>query len=138
MNQEELEKKYGISLAKEDIRKRTIRDMVLLLFAGIVYYFLVIYTPFSMRCYFYELFHLKCPSCGITRMIISIIHFDFKQAFGYNPFIFVSFPYVICEIIYFIYLNESKKKMNRINKILLFIWLGLFMLFGIFRNIYNW
>ena len=60
MNQEELEKKYGISLDKKDIRKRTIRDMVLLLIAGSIYYLLIIHTPFSLRCYLYELFH-KMP-----------------------------------------------------------------------------
>lgn len=138
MNQEELEKKYGMSFAKEDIRKRTIRDMVLLLFAGIVYYLIVSYTPFGLRCYFLSLFGLKCPSCGVTRMAVSAVHFDFKSAFGYNPYIFVTLPYIIYEITYLFYLNESKKKMNRINMIILCVWIGLLIIFGIFRNIYNW
>ena len=138
MNQEELEKKYGMSFAKEDIRKRTIRDMVLLLFAGIVYYLIVSYTPFGFSCYFQKLFGLKCPSCGVTRMAVSAVHFDFKAAFRYNPYIFVTSPYILYEIVYLFYLNESKKKIKRVNMIILSVWIGLLIIFGILRNIYNW
>lgn len=138
MNQEELEKKYGISLDKKDIRKRTIRDMVLLLIAGSIYYLVIIHTPFSLKCYLYELFHIKCPSCGVTRMCVSMIHFDFMHAFRYNPFICITFPYVIYEIIYLLHLNESKKKQSKINRVILYIWLVLFIIFGILRNIFNW
>ena len=71
-------------------------------------------------------------------MAVSAVHFDFKSAFGYNPYIFVTLPYIIYEITYLFYLNESKKKMNRINMIILCVWIGLLIIFGILRNIYNW
>ena len=135
-SREELEKKYGISLSPGAIRKRTIRDTALILLAGVAYYICVTCTPFALQCYFYVITGLKCPACGATHMVIAASHFDFVRAFGYNQFLFVTFPYVAGEIIYLIYINEAKKHINRINQIVLFIWLGLFIIFGIIRNLF--
>ena len=129
------EEKYHISLSKEDIRKRTIRDMVLLLICGIIYYFFIKYSPIVPKCYFYEITGLRCPACGVTRMIISAIHLRFRDAFNYNPYLFISSPFMLGEIIYLLYLNEAKLPMNKVNKIILYIWLGLLIVFGIIRNI---
>ena len=134
-SREELEQKYGISLNPSDVRKRVIRNVLVLSVFGIIYYFVVRYTPLSMKCYIYEIFGVKCPACGATRMMLSLARFDLKKAFLYNPFLLVTLPYVVTEVIYFFYLNESKKSINKINQIVLFIWVGAFILFGILRNI---
>ena len=47
-------------------------------------------------CPFRKLLHLYCPGCGGTRMIISLIHLDFYQAFRWNPLLFIL---IICGII---------------------------------------
>lgn len=39
-------------------------------------------------------FHLNCPGCGSQRMIHSLLHFEFGQAFSYNPLLFISLPLV--------------------------------------------
>ena len=57
---EELEKRYGIDLSPESIRKRTIRDVVILIFVGIIYYFVVKYTDFGLKCYIHELTGFDC------------------------------------------------------------------------------
>ena len=49
--------------------------------------------------------------------------------------VFLTFPYMIYEAVYLIYVNESKAPFRKSNKIVLFIWLGLFVLYGILRNI---
>ncbi|MBO4863894.1 MAG: DUF2752 domain-containing protein [Eubacterium sp.] len=135
MSREEREAKYHISLSKEDIRKRTIRDVVLLLVFGIIYYFMVKYSPITPRCYFNELTGLKCPACGVTRMILSLMHFDLRSAFNYNQYLFITSPYMVGEIIYLFYINESKIPMNRVNKIILYVWLVGLIVFGVIRNL---
>lgn len=132
---EELEKRYGIDLSPESIRKRTIRDVVILIFVGIIYYFVVKYTDFGLKCYIHELTGFDCPACGTTRMIVSVSKLEIAKAFRYNRFMFVTFPFVVGEVIYFFYINEAKKPVNKINQVIIFIWLGLFVLYGVLRNI---
>ena len=43
-----------------------------------------------LPCHFKEITGHPCPTCGTTRLVLSIFNFDFKAAFFYNPFVFVS------------------------------------------------
>ena len=132
---EELEKRYGVDLSPKAVRRRTIRDVVILFLVGVVYYFVVRFTDLGIKCYIHEVTGFDCPACGTTRMLISVSKLDFVRAFRYNRFMFITFPFVVGEIIYFLYLNEAKKPVNKVNQTLVFIWIGLFVLYGIFRNI---
>jgi hypothetical protein len=35
---------------------------------------------------------MECYACGMTRACMNIIHFDFVEAYYYNPLAFVAFP----------------------------------------------
>jgi len=133
---EELEKKYGIDLSPRAIIYRTFRDIIILILVGIIYYLVVRFTGFGLKCYFHEITGLDCPACGTTRMIVSTSRLDFGRAFRYNRFMFISFPFVIAEVMYFLYINEAKKPVNKVNKVIIYIWLGLFVLYGVIRNIF--
>ena len=123
------------SMDKRSIVTRTIIDILILMACGIVYYFVVTYTPFAMRCYLHDLFGIQCPACGMTRMLLSASRLDLNKAFHYNIFMFISFPFIVGEIIYMFYLNESRKKMNKVNKIIVRGWIIMFIVWGIVRNI---
>lgn len=86
-------------------------------------------------CPFRFLFGLWCPGCGGTRMIKSLFHLDFYQAFRYNPLLFIL---LICGIIYLIInivLYIKKKALIKPSvKILVFI-LILLIVYMILRNI---
>ena len=60
-------------------------------------------------CIYRKLFNIYCPGCGVTRMIKSILKFDFYQAFRYNPLCFILFiisiPYFIYKTINYYYSN---------------------------------
>lgn len=97
-----------------------------------IYYLL---TGSFIPCFFHKLTGLYCPGCGITRMIISILHFDLYQAFRFNPLIFIL---VICAIFYqivkLITFKLSTKEIHLNN----YIYIGLLfitIIFGIARNI---
>lgn len=45
-------------------------------------------------CIFSNVFGIPCPTCGMTRAYISLLHFDFKHAFFYHPLFFLA-PFLI-------------------------------------------
>lgn len=65
-------------------------------------------------CMIYNITGLECPTCGVTRAFSSIMHFQFKNAFNFNP-IFTLMICPICVSIFFqdifiIVSNFIKKK----------------------------
>lgn len=126
------DKKNGTKSAKKGVLK----SIVIILVIGFIYYLIVRFTSFGIPCYIKTLTGYDCPTCGMTRMVMALTRLDFKSAFSYNRFMFISFPFIVAEIIYFIYLNENKKNMGKLNKILLWGWTVLLVLYGILRNIY--
>jgi hypothetical protein len=70
-------------------------------------------------------------------MAISLSKLDFKSAFRYNGFILVSLPFIIGEIMYLFYVNEAKVKVNKKNAVVMYVWVGLLVIFGIVRNIFG-
>lgn len=43
-------------------------------------------------CIWKSVFGIKCPGCGLTTASISLINFDFPEAFNANPLIFIIIP----------------------------------------------
>ena len=50
-------------------------------------------------CLWKTIFNIKCPGCGLTTALISLIRFDIAGAYSANPLIFVVLPSVIFYII---------------------------------------
>ena len=101
----------------------------------LLYFYLNYYMSFSIPCLFHELTGLYCPRCGITRMIFSILQFDFYQAFRWNIFLFILIPiflgYGIVYYVDWIFDKTPPVLPNWFWNILLFS----AILFGILRNI---
>jgi len=51
-------------------------------------------------CIWQSIFGIHCPGCGLTTAFISIIEFDFKNAFETNWLIFIIIPLAIFYLIY--------------------------------------
>jgi hypothetical protein len=43
-------------------------------------------------CLFKNIFGRECPGCGITRAVLSVLHFDFENAYHYNKLVIIVFP----------------------------------------------
>ncbi len=43
-------------------------------------------------CFFYNIFKIPCPGCGITRAFISLSHLEIYKAINYNPSVIIVFP----------------------------------------------
>ena len=115
-------------------KKKNLKLGIIAILVFFVYYFLNIYTDFSIPCLFHKLTGFYCPGCGITRLLFSLIHLDFYQAFRYNPLVFIL---LILSMVYWLFKLILKKFSidliipNFVWYILLFI----VIIYGIMRNI---
>ena len=74
--------------------------MLAIMIVGIVgcLSFLYFYNPKDIdwfpRCPFLLLTGYKCPGCGTLRGIHSLLHLRLVEAFGYNPLMVLSLPFL--------------------------------------------
>ena len=122
------------------MKKRT--KNVLLLFAiiiaiGLIYIIFNSLTGIGIPCMFHALTGLNCPGCGVSRMIISIVHLDFESAFRYNAALFVLSPVFLGLAISIIvkYIKTGSQKLNKGQSAVVYALIVLLLLFGIIRNL---
>lgn len=103
----------------------------------LAYYLLLTFFNVGIPCLFHKFTGLLCPGCGITRMILSILHLDFKSAFQYNQVIFIFSPIILYFIIrlYISWLKSESYKLSLFENIVVYIMLIVLLIFGIVRNI---
>ena len=124
------------------MKKRLIKIVLLntlIVIISLIYYFLNKYFNIGIPCLFYQITGLKCPGCGITRLIFSLIKLDFRQAFFYNPLVFILLPFIGFYIIYQEYLYITKKEDKIIKKIPSYIYyllIIILIIYAILRNIF--
>ena len=83
-------------LSKEQKKrlKKILWYSLLVIAAGTFYVWLIILGIIKIPCIVKHVTNLDCPACGGTRMFMAITRLDLYQAFRYNPYIFVTLPYV--------------------------------------------
>lgn len=111
---------------------RIIVELSLLLFGYLLVYLFIPF--FRLPCVFNLITGLNCPGCGISRMLVSFSQLEFLEGIKYNYFLAFTFPVVVIFIIYGGYFYVTNKK-NKALEISLVIYLILFILWGIVRNI---
>ena len=85
------------------MKKRIIKVISIVLFLVILllgYYFLNYKFNLGIPCIFYKITGYKCPGCGITRAIFSLLKGNIKNAIYYNKLLFIAGPFIIIYIIY--------------------------------------
>lgn len=117
-----------------------LKKLIITGLAGVVciaYYFLLTFFNIGIPCLFHKFTGLLCPGCGITRMILAILHLDFKSAFQYNQVVFIFSPIILYFIIrlYISWLKSENYKLSLIENIVVYIMLTILLIFGIIRNI---
>lgn len=115
---------------------------VLLLFggliaAGVIYIIFYSLTGIGIPCVFHAVTGLKCPGCGISRMFISLLHFDFVSAFHYNAALLVLSPVFLILAITIIvkYIKTGTQKLSRGQSAVVIALIVLLILFAVLRNL---
>ena len=111
-----------------------------LIFMGLVYFFIDPSTHHMPRCPFYSLTGYLCPGCGSQRAIHSLLHLDFLKAFSFNPLMVIAIPYVaLGGLLYVCNPNRPIVRWIRLNLFGLYaIWLWgvVIVVYWIGRNLY--
>ncbi len=109
---------------------------ILLLMAGVFIWALFVKIP--LPCVFRLATGLYCPTCGATRAIIHLVHGSFLSAIKSNAFVTIaSVPTALWLISVAIGLILDKKSLYTVSKrglISILILIGIFLIFGIVRN----
>ena len=114
--------------------KNHLKKLALILLVGLIYYIFISITDIAIPCIFRKLTGFRCPGCGISTMFVRLFHGDIKGAFRANQLIFITLPLWIIEIIFYPIINEKYKK---INNIIMYVAIVMFLIFMILRNAYN-
>lgn len=74
---------------KEKNKIQFFRILRIVLYALLLLVFLLL-SPEQLEnapviCLFRNCFHLPCPSCGATRALVYMLHFQWQEAFSLNP-----------------------------------------------------
>ena len=114
------------------------KTFLIILTLGFIYLLIGEALHIVIPCVFFEVTGLYCPGCGSTRMLKSIIKLDFYQAFRFNPFLFILFPFALVLLIDHIYsLLKGKKSLYK--KIPNYVYntiLVIALIYWILRNIF--
>ena len=99
--------------------------------------FVLLAVSFTVGCPLNRLTGLKCPGCGVTRMILRILHLDFKTAFFYNPAIFCLFPLCAAAFCTFMLLEKRGKTAaaQKVKNTAVYFSIAVLVFFGVVRNI---
>ena len=115
--------------------KKTTKTIIILFIIGSIYYIIYTATGIGIPCVFRQLTGLKCPGCGVTHMIAHLSQFEITAAYEDNQFLFLTWPFIVGELIYTTVLTARHKPMPRINQILLLIYIVVLLIFAIIRNL---
>lgn len=122
------------TITKSQIQKE-IRYLLIILGVGFGYYLWLNFTHLGIPCPFRTITGWLCPGCGITHMSIALIQLDFHTAYLENPFLLLTLPFLIGEILYQRYLQLTKQTNPQWNQVLLWIYVIALIIFGILRNL---
>ncbi len=118
----------------KDRLRKNIQGLIITGAALLGYLLLRRLTGLYIPCPFRLITGLKCPGCGVTVMIEALLMFDFARAYESNPFLFITLPFLVFEVIYEFFLSHKNVAFKRINTALLCAYCAALIMFGIARN----
>lgn len=118
-------------------KKWKIGKYVLLLIILVSYLLIGEHFSLFIPCPIHYFTHLYCPGCGVTRMLLHLLHGRFVEAFHANPLLLISLPFFALYYLDF-FIAEQKKQKSKFSKFEPYLWyglIGLFLIYGVLRNI---
>ena len=129
------EKNGPEGLHRERYSSRKIRFLLLVCLLGTVCLIWLRMGGPSIPCVFHELTGLKCPGCGVTRMILALSRLDLQAAMRANTFLTVTLPYLASLLAYNAYKWIRNEKTGAKADAAAALYCAGLIMFGIFRNV---
>lgn len=123
---------YDINMNK---KKKVLIVYITLLLICVSYYIFISLTGFAIPCIARQISGYKCPGCGITTLFVRLFHGNLSGAFDANPFIFVSSPFLLFQLVYQTNCYIKERPISNLNQKLLILYIIALIIFGIVRNI---
>ena len=94
-------------------------------------------TGLGIPCPFRALTGMKCPGCGVTRMLVSLMRLDVRGAFGYNAALLCMLPALLAMLIEraVTYVRTGRRRAGRIEHALSWPLVGALLIWGVARNV---
>ncbi len=108
-----------------------------LMLLGIAYILFNLSTGIGIPCLFHSLTGYSCPGCGVSRMIISILKFDFLSAVHYNAALLFLSPAILVLAVQLIYkyIKTGSKMLSRAQSVTVVVIIVILILFSVIRNL---
>lgn len=116
-------------------KKRVFVTYLTIILIGVIYYIFISLTDLALPCIFRQITGYKCPGCGITTSCVRTLHGNLSGAFHANPFLFVTFPFLLFQLVYQTSCYIKEKPISKLNRILLCVYVIALLVFGVVRNI---
>ena len=65
------------------------------LLTGLGYLFVIEWTGYALDCPFRWLTGWQCPGCGVTHLVLALVHGDLDGAWQANPAIILASPFLL-------------------------------------------
>lgn len=121
---------------KKRMKKIIVRNIIIALLL-ICYAVIVITTSKSIPCFIHLLTGLQCPGCGISRMLISMLYGDFRTAFSFHPFLFITWPVLLTLLLNadYRYIKQGRADLSSSMNLVAITYVVLLLVFSIWRNL---
>ena len=108
-----------------------------ILTAGCAYYVWLSLTGLGIPCVFHLVTGLKCPGCGVTRMLISLLRLDLSAAFSYNAVLLCLLPLLLSLGLFSLirYVRTGNRSMTRAENALIYAAAAVLIIWGVVRNL---
>lgn len=109
---------------------------IVFLTVGIVYYLVVLLTPFGIPCPIHLVTGLSCPGCGVSRFFMELGKLNFIMAARQNLAVAILLPlWLIVGAVEFFFNPKALAKGSKLVNILTWGSVVILVVFGILRNI---
>lgn len=121
---------------KKETRTFIIIQILVILIVVLAYFSIKLnWIKFLPECALKNKFNIMCPSCGVTRMGVSLYKFKIKDAFLYNPIFFMILIYTTILYITYVINFLFKKEIKIFRWWHVIVWGIIIVIFTIIRNI---
>ena len=115
--------------------KKIVIGALALIAVGALNALLIVWTPSGIPCVFHVVTGLKCPGCGVSRMCLALLRFDFAAAFHANAAIFLLLPLMAATAarLIYVYIRYGRLR-DKYAEIAIYGMIAVLVVFGVLRN----